>query len=284
MSRPSPPARASGHEVSELRALAERVPELAEAVSLQVELVTAERRIRSRLATPWIDAPDADLKARLAAGRPLVRFEDLAFDWPECRLLFRQVTDILRRHDAVDAADVDRLHEIGRDPRLPDVARQWFLRAPGIPAAEHPAADAAAPEMLDDVLGWALKPVLTRAADVLQQRLSLADWGAATCPVCGGAPEFGYITAAAGRLLACGRCHARWPFDQMACPFCPNRDRTRLTTFATQDGWYRVAACQVCERYLKMLDGRHATRPLLMPVDTIATLPLDAAAMQKGFR
>jgi hypothetical protein len=281
---PHAPARAAGHEVGELRALAERQPELAAAVALQVDLVTAERRVRSRMATPWIDAPDSALRARLTAGSPLVHFAELAVEWSDCRLLFRQVTDVLRRHDAIGSAEAARLHELGRHPDLHGLASRWFSRAPGFPAALDEPTGLLLPEMLDDVLGWALRPVLTRTADVLQQRLSLTSWTASTCPVCGGSPDFGYITPAAERLLVCGRCHARWGFDRTGCPYCPNRDHGRIVTFATHDGWYRVAACQQCERYMKMLDGRRATRPLLLPVDMIATLPLDAAAMQKGFR
>jgi hypothetical protein len=34
---------------------------------------------------------------------------------------------------------------------------------------------------------------------------------------------------------------------------------------------------------LKAFDGRNGTRPVLVAVDTIATLPLDAAAMQRGY-
>jgi len=44
-----------------------------------------------------------------------------------------------------------------------------------------------------------------------------------------------------------------------------------------------VSACDVCRRYLKAYDARRATRPLMVAVDTIATLPLDAAAMQRGY-
>jgi formate dehydrogenase maturation protein FdhE len=44
-----------------------------------------------------------------------------------------------------------------------------------------------------------------------------------------------------------------------------------------------VEACNTCRRYLKGFDERHATRPLILTVDTIATLPLDAAAIQMGF-
>jgi hypothetical protein len=34
---------------------------------------------------------------------------------------------------------------------------------------------------------------------------------------------------------------------------------------------------------VKGFDERHAARPLILSVDAIATLPLDAAAMQLGY-
>ena len=42
--------------------------------------------------------------------------------------------------------------------------------------------------------------------------------------------------------------------------------------------------CDVCERYLKAYDARQASRPVMPAVDGVATLPLDAAAMQKGYK
>lgn len=109
-------------------------------------------------------------------------------------------------------------------------------------------------------------------------------WDAGTCPLCGAEPELAVITPAADRLLICGRCTARWRFDQLTCPYCRNADRSRITSFATRDGLYRLYACDVCQRYLKAYDGRHASRPVMPAVDTIATLPLDAAAVQRGYR
>jgi formate dehydrogenase maturation protein FdhE len=44
-----------------------------------------------------------------------------------------------------------------------------------------------------------------------------------------------------------------------------------------------VYGCDKCKRYLKAYDARHSTRPVMVAVDTIATLPLDAAAMQRGY-
>jgi FdhE protein len=92
------------------------------------------------------------------------------------------------------------------------------------------------------------------------------------------------ITTSADRLLICGRCAARWRFDQLTCPFCLNDDRKRITSFASRDGQYRIYACDACERYLKAYDARNASRPVMPVVDSVATLPLDAAAIQKGYK
>ena len=37
------------------------------------------------------------------------------------------------------------------------------------------------------------------------------------------------------------------------------------------------------EAHIKAYDARNAVRPVMIAVDTIATLPLDAAAMQRGY-
>jgi formate dehydrogenase maturation protein FdhE len=50
------------------------------------------------------------------------------------------------------------------------------------------------------------------------------------------------------------------------------------------DGLYRLNGCDVCQRYIKAFDGRNATRQVMPVVDTLATLPLDAAAVQRGYR
>jgi formate dehydrogenase maturation protein FdhE len=61
------------------------------------------------------------------------------------------------------------------------------------------------------------------------------------------------------------------------CPYCGNDDRSTIQSLATPDGVYRLMSCRVCQRYIKALDGRKASRPLLPYFDQIATLPLDAA-------
>jgi FdhE protein len=274
VTRPSRGARHDPKEIAELRALAERQPELSSAASLQIELLDALRRVQGRVATGSVSLTAQEVASRLSSGRPLVDFDRLPIDWNDARLLFRQVADVLRRHDAIDPAQAARLHDAGRSTELPELARQWFDKG----ASDSPI------EMIDEVLAWAMRPFLCRTAEVLQQRLVLGAWTRGVCPVCGGEPDFACITTAGERLLICGRCQTRWPTEPFACPFCGENDRALITSFATPDGTYRVTACQSCRRYLKTLDGRRAGRAVMPSVDAIATLPLDAVVMQKGFK
>jgi hypothetical protein len=259
---------------------------------MQIDLVDAQRRVQARITTPWIDLRDDVIADRLRLGERLVEFDRLSIDWTEVRLLIRQVTDIFRRYDAIEASDVAALHEAGRDPRLPALTRRWYdeplgtVESVGVgPAAGDAASGVGAPtpEMLGEVLRWALRPFLARTAEVLQQRAHADGWRRGHCPVCGGQPELGAIATSGERHLICGRCQAHWPFPAVACPFCDETSRDRLTSFATPDGIYRVTACQTCHRYVKALDSRHAGRPALPALDSVATLPLDAVVMQKGF-
>jgi len=269
---PSPPSsgsRVQPRDIVELKALAERQPELAPAAALQIDLIEAVRRVQGRITTPWIEASADTLNVRLSGGQPLLEFAQIAFDWNDVRLLTRQVTDVLRRHEVIDAATAAALHAVGRSPTLPDVVRGWF--------EQHPALEI---DMLDEVLGWAARPYLQRTAEVLQQRVSFDRWGRRVCPACAAEPEFSVITMNGDRQLVCGRCHVRWGYNAIACPYCGNDDRTRIRSMATPDGMYRVAICAPCGRYIKALDTRKTTRPLLLYVDLIATLPLDAAVMK----
>lgn len=273
--------------MAELRELAERHPELSAAASLQMELVTVLRRVQTRVATASVTLSPEEIAARLSSGQPLLTFDRLPVDWNEARLLFRQITDVLRRHDQIDAITMTRLHDIGRSEELPALVRRWF----------EGGSCGGGVDMVDEVIAWAMRPFLMRTADVLQQRASFKDetpgrghndaafgaWKRGVCPVCGGEPDFACITAAAERFLICCRCQTRWPTEPIACPFCGEHERHRITSFATPDGTYRVTACQTCRRYLKTLDGRRAGRSVMPTVDTIATLPLDAVVMQRGF-
>jgi FdhE protein len=108
-------------------------------------------------------------------------------------------------------------------------------------------------------------------------------WTRAVCPLCGGDPEFSVWPADGLRQLVCSRCAGCWRFTEDICPFCDACGLAHRRSFASPSRTYRVDACDACRRYLKGFDGRAANRPLMLSFDTIATLPLDAAAIQQGY-
>jgi len=259
---------------------------------MHLELVELHRRIQGRVPLPWFELNSQILTTHQADGRPLLRFEDIPLELTDLRLMVRQTADVLRRHGALDDADFQKVQSLGRDMTLLAVAGQWYrLRAerpvnsPAAVGVGSGTQDTVSADlgMLDQVLTLAMRPFLSRCAEVLQQRSDLGIWTHPHCALCGGEPDFSVITPAAERHLICSRCTLRWKFESLTCPYCGNNNRAHITSFATPDGQYRVYACDVCRRYLKTYDARRATRPVMPIVDSVATLPLDAAAIQRGY-
>jgi hypothetical protein len=284
--RPPRAPRAEPRDIVELRQLKTSQPELATAIDMQIALVDIQRRVQGRVPLPWIQADAEWLKTQQAAGRPVVRFSDIPLDWTDFRLTFRQTAEILNRFEALEPGEHEKLLALARDGNaLEPLVQRWYRATSGSEPSESGDRDTpGAPPNLDQVLILALRPFLARCAEAVMQRVDIGQWRHGHCPCCGWEPDFAVITPTADRRLICGRCVAQWSYGAHTCPFCANDDRALVTSFATRDGRYRVYACDVCKRYLKAYDGRHATRPVMVAVDSIATLPLDAAAIQKGYR
>lgn len=283
--RPPRAPRAEPREIVELKQLKSAQPDLASAVDMQIALVEIQRRVQARVPLPWIQPDPTWLAAQQAAGRPAVRFGDIPLEWSDLRLTLRQTADTLQRYEALERAEHAAIVALARTgDQLQPLVTQWYLATSGVDAdGPTERTPAGSPPGLDQVLLLSLRPFLARCAESLAQRVDFSQWRHGHCPYCGWEPDFAVITPGADRRLICGRCLGQWAFAQLDCPFCTNDDRSLITSFATRDGRYRVNGCDVCKRYLKAYDGRSATRPVLVAVDTIATLPLDAAAMQRGY-
>jgi len=279
-------ARPEAPDIAELRRLRITHPELATAVDLQIALVELHRRAQSRLPVPEIPSQQA-ADAALAQGRPLLRFSDIPLSWSDLHYVLRETANLLRQFDLMEADAHNELTRLARDgDRLDPLIAAWFAASQAHEDA-YAASVADAPESPlaphSQAITLAVRPFVAKCADAVLPRLDLSGWQRGYCPLCGAEPDFAVLTASDDRLLICSRCTGRWPFDPAACPFCGNDDLLKLTTFASRESLYRIAACDACLRYVKAYDERRGTRPLLLAVDTIATLPLDAAAMQKGY-
>ncbi|HUR32186.1 MAG TPA: formate dehydrogenase accessory protein FdhE [Vicinamibacterales bacterium] len=283
--RPPRPARAEPREVVELKQLKATNPDLADAVDMQVALVDIQRRVQGRVPLPRLQ-PDATwLAAQQESGRPAVRFDDIPLDWSDFRLTLRQTADVLYRFRHIERADLDQVQTLTREGNaLEPLVTNWYLATSGVePPPAPPRLPEGAPESLDVMLLLAIRPFLARCSEALMPRPDFSRWAHGHCPVCGWEAEFAVVTPSGERRLICGRCVAQWNYGAHTCPYCTNDDRSLVTSFATRDGRYRVYGCDVCKRYLKAYDARNATRPVMLSVDSLATLPLDAAAQQRGY-
>ena len=287
--RPPRGARPESREAAELRAIRSQQPQLQSAVDLHLELLEVQRRIQGRVPLPLLAITKESIERHQNAATPLLRFEDIPLDLSDLRLMVRQISDILRRYGALEEVDYQKVQALGRDMQLLTVTGKWFrsvveqqVASLGVPHVTS-FAELDGSEVFDQVLTLSMRPFLSRCAEVLQQRPELSIWTHPHCALCGGHPDLAVITPSAERHLICGRCELRWKWESLACPYCRNSERAKITSFATSDGKYRVYACDACRRYLKAYDGRRATRPVMPMVDAVATLPLDAAAMQRGY-
>ena len=283
--RPPRPARAEPREIIELRQLKTDSPELGDAVDMQVALVETQRRVQSRVPLPRLQ-PDPDwLAAQQDAARPAVRFEDIPLDWSDFRLTLRQTADILLRFQYLERAEHEYVLSLTREAiALEPLVRSWYLATSGVEPGERPQRlPPESPPGLELLLLLSVRPFLARCAEALMPRPDFSHWSHGHCPVCGWEAEFAVVLPSGERRLICGRCTAQWGYGAHTCPYCANDDRRLVTSFATRDGRYRVYACDACKRYLKAYDARSASRPVMLSVDSIATLPLDAAAQQRGY-
>jgi formate dehydrogenase maturation protein FdhE len=280
MKPPERPTRSEPREIAELKRLKQEQPDLAAAADLQIALLELQRRVQNRVALPRLDFKEEDVRRLQEEGRPLLRLQDFPLDWTDVRLAFREVSSLLHRFGELETADLQALQRLGREDDLTPHVYRWYAAAAAPDAA---AVEPGMPPLLEEILRLAMRPFLTRAADAIVPRLDLSGWHRNRCPLCAGEPEFAEITPAATRLLICGRCTARWEFDPLACPFCSNTDRGRIKSFAGAGGQYRIYACDACGKYIKAFDGRRSSRPVMLSVDLVATLPLDAAVIQRGY-
>src|SRR5688500_4147606 len=259
---------------------------------MHLELLELQRRIQGRVPLPSFELNTEVITRHQADGRPLLPFDAIPLELTDLRLMVRQTADVLRRHGAIDEADYQKVHAVGRDMKLLAVVGAWYRttaeRSATAPATLGRNAGPATTDVNDamsEVIALAMRPFLSRCAEVLQQRPDLSLWTHPHCALCGGGPELAVITPAAERHLICGRCALRWKYESLTCPFCRNNDRSRITSSAARLGEndYRVYACDVCHRFLKAFDARRSSRHVMPIVDGVATLPLDAAAMQRGY-
>src|SRR6185437_14576986 len=101
----------------------------------QIDLIQLQRRVQSRVPLPMMNLEAEHLDKALAAGSPILTFEQVPIDWSDLRFLVRSTADAMRTHEAIDAEDYRRVEALSRDAeKLAPAMRSWFLTARPAPA------------------------------------------------------------------------------------------------------------------------------------------------------
>jgi formate dehydrogenase maturation protein FdhE len=221
-------------------------------------------------------------RAHAQAGKPLASFTELAIDWTLARKTFTQVVALFSSYPELFGTLPDFFHSLTPGRIINQrTARAWYRdRQIVLPAP----VDDAAQIILKAIFHTVLKPFLTGQAQELVKLVDQENWRCAYCPICGGNPDFSYLTKETGaRWLVCSRCDTEWLFQRIQCPCCGNTDQNQLSFFTDDTGLYRLYVCEKCKHYLKAIDQRHVTGDMLVPLERLLTWDMDRQAQEKGY-
>ena len=113
------------------------------------------------------------------------------------------------------------------------------------------------------------------------------DWAHGYCPICGGWPALAEMRGLDGaRHLRCGCCGGDWRTEWLRCPFCREGDHEKLGSLMFTDKLERetIEVCDRCRGYVKTMTTHSAIRPEHVVLQDLATLVLDIAALERGYR
>ncbi len=130
-----------------------------------------------------------------------------------------------------------------------------------------------------------LRPALENFAEKYRGMIETLGWSEGYCPICGKEPKIGQIKGdEENRFLFCNQCGFEWNYSRIKCPFCGNEEQHSLAYFTVEgEERYRVDVCNVCKRYVKIVDFRGSEAKANLDVEDIATLHLDMLASEEGY-
>lgn len=139
-------------------------------------------------------------------------------------------------------------------------------------------------DLVELFLEESLRPALEDFAEEYGDIIRNSGWNEGYCPICGKEPKIGEIKGEEGRFLFCNQCGFEWNYSRVKCPFCGNEEQQTLAYFTVEgDERYRVDVCNICKRYVKMVDFSDSDEKANLDVEDIATLHLDMLAAEEGY-
>jgi FdhE protein len=267
---------------AELDRLSEGRPTLAPLLGWLRELLPDLAPLES---PPLVQLNAEQAQAKLADGIPLLRGEVIPIDLSAFRERLLRACDLLSRQQS-DGAALAIATALRQGKLEPAAMIEGVLI--GEPERIHALAETLEldPTLTATLLRFALFPVFTALAASLAELRSGMAWEQGYCPTCGYWPLLGEFRGLEQtRFLRCGLCADGWEVTRLWCSFCENRDHEQLGFLQVEgeESAYRVATCDVCRGYVKMVTTLTPLPPLQLLVADAVTLHLDLAASERGY-
>jgi FdhE protein len=242
-------------------------------------LLGIQSEVEEKNVSPVLSLDKEEIAKRIVAGRPILSYEDLSLNWTLVTTTLHHIANLFAEYPEMLGPVPEPL---GRtDFELPpEWVESWFKGeaiSAEIEGEVHPL-------LLTTLVQLTLRPFLIGYARVLKGSFVQDKWRRSNCPVCGAKPEFAYLEKEVGaRWCLCSACATEWLFKRMQCPYCDNTDGGRLSYLASDDDLYRLYLCEQCKSYLKAIDLRKTTREVIVAVESLTTVSMDAQAQEKGY-
>jgi FdhE protein len=141
------------------------------------------------------------------------------------------------------------------------------------------------PDALARLLDLALQPVLWEAASQLSALAEIDAWDRGYCPVCAAWPAIAELVGPEKRrMLRCVRCGTGWSWLVLLCPYCGNDDHRTLGSIQEAGSSQRIDVCERCHGYVKATPSYSPASAVRLVAEDVATLDLDLAATDRGYR
>ena len=213
-------------------------------------------------------------------GKSLLNPEELSLDWEKISALYERLVELVKKRED-GRRQAEGLLKAIEDKRngAPVVMKAVLTSNFETIEASAKALNVDSP-VLALLLRLSLRPSLLIIAQAVLEHLDLSLWNFGHCPVCGSAPGLGDLSGEGGkRRLHCSLCETVWSYPRLRCPFCENDNREELNYLrAENEEYFRVDLCGQCNNYLKTLDLREISGPIILPLDDVATWHLDIIA------
>ena len=243
-------------------------------------LLGIQAEAEEKAASPEFKLDKDEIAKRLNSGRPILSYEDLDTDRELVNATFRRVAHLFAEYPETLGPVPESLLSDGFV--LPsDWIKAWFA-GEEIPAGTY--GDTVHPLLLTTLVQQTLRPFLIGYGQALEGSFYKDTWRRSNCPVCGARPEFAYLEKEVGaRWCLCSACATEWLFKRMQCPYCDNADGSSLSFLTSDEGLYRLYLCEQCKSYLKVIDLRKATQEVVVAIESLTTVAMDAQAQEKGY-